>query len=72
MCVSHRNPAEAWVRAKKQLSVNLPGANIRSEATSTLTSDEKTFAMNLALNVYLNENLYFHKQWSCTTPRQLL
>jgi hypothetical protein len=72
MGVSHRDPSQAWVRAKKQLNANLPGAKIRSEATGSLTSDAKTFTMNLALNIYLNDSLYFHKQWSCTVPRLLL
>ncbi len=72
MGVSHRDPARAWVRSKRQLSAKWPGTDIRSEATGALTSDKQTFTMNLALNVYLNDNLYFQKQWSCTVTRRLL
>jgi putative CocE/NonD family hydrolase len=70
--VSQRDPAQAWVRAKKTLGATWPGCEIRSEATGSLTSDADSFTMNLALNVYLNDNLYFQKRWSSTVPRQLL
>jgi hypothetical protein len=72
MGVSQRDPSQAWVRARKQLRVKWPGFDIRSEATGSLTSDATDFSMNLALNVYLNDSLYFQKQWSSTVPRQLL
>lgn len=72
MGVSHRDPARGWVQAKKTLSARRPGCEIESEATGSLTSDAGSFTMNLALNVYLNGNLYFQKHWSSTVPRQLL
>ncbi len=72
MGVSQRDPAQAWVRAKKTLGATWPGCEIRSEATGSLTSDADSFTMNLALNVYLNDNLYFQKHWSSTVSRQLL
>ncbi len=72
MGVSHRDPARAWARAKREATVAWPGAEIRSEATGSLTSDDRNFTMNLALNVTLNNSLYFQKHWSCTTPRVLL
>jgi len=72
MGVSHRNPSHAWVASKKKMSVRWPGYDIRSEATGSLTSDENSLTMNLALNVYLNDSLYFQKHWSSTVLRRLL
>jgi len=69
MGVCQREPARAWVRAKKKLSVQWPGEGVRSEATGSLTSDAQTLVMNLSLNVYLNDSLYFQKSWSASVPR---
>ena len=72
MGVSQREPARAWVRAKKRLSVKWPGEEYRTEATGSLTSDAQTLVMNLSLNVYFNDSLYFQQSWSASVPRQLL
>lgn len=72
MGVSHCDPACAWVRSKKRLSVKWPGEEIRAEAAGSLTSDAQTLVMNLSLNVFLNDSLYFQKSWSRSVPRQLL
>jgi hypothetical protein len=72
MGVSQREPARAWVRAKKKLSVQWPGEEYRAEATGSLTSDAQTLVMNLSLNVYLNDSLYFQKSWSSSVKRVLL
>ena len=72
MGVSNRAPAEAWTRSKKQATVAWPGCDVRSEATGSLTSNEDCFVMNLGLNVYLNGDLYFQKQWSRTVKRDVV
>ncbi|MDA0746105.1 MAG: CocE/NonD family hydrolase [bacterium] len=72
MGVSHRDPAVAWIRGGRDASVAWPGFSVRSEASGALTSDADCFTMDLALNVYLNDRLYFQKSWSRTVKRALL
>jgi putative CocE/NonD family hydrolase len=72
MGVSHRNPAEAFVRSTQRHELVLPGCHIVSEATGSMISAAGEFIMNLALNVSLNGAAYFQKQWSRTFRRELL
>ena len=72
MAVSQRNPAQAWVRGKRNTTVSWPGFEVLSEANGSLTSDEKTFTMTLAINVRANGSQFFQKNWCCSVPRVLL
>ncbi|HYF48743.1 MAG TPA: CocE/NonD family hydrolase [Planctomycetota bacterium] len=70
ICVSNRRPAVAYVKGRQSQSCEWPGHKVRSEAIAALTSDEQTFNISIALNVYLNDALYFQKQWSNTVKRE--
>lgn len=72
MCVSHRNPAEAWINATHRHVQKWPGNKVVSEATGSLTSTATHFMINIVLNVTLNDTPYFQKRWSQTFKRLLL
>ncbi len=72
MCVSNRNPAEAWINATHRHVQKWAGAEIVSEAEGMMTSNETHFVINIALNVTMNGKPYFQKRWSQTYERELL
>ncbi|MBT3270818.1 CocE/NonD family hydrolase [Candidatus Poribacteria bacterium] len=72
MCVSHRNPAVASAWSVARSSDEQPGATVEAVATGTLSSDGQNFTLDLALEVALNGDPYFQRQWTCTTERRLL
>jgi putative CocE/NonD family hydrolase len=71
-CISNRMPAEAYARAKSVGTAGWPGFAVRSEASAALVSDERAFHITLSLNVSVNEELHFQRQWRQSTERRLL
>jgi putative CocE/NonD family hydrolase len=72
MCVSHRSPAVASARSVARVSADQPGAKIESVATGAVSSDEQTFTVDLTLEVTLNGDPFFQRQWTRTAERKLL
>jgi uncharacterized protein len=71
-CVSNRNPADAYARAKSVRTAGWDGFAARSEASAALTSDEQSFHLTISLNVFVNDALHFQKSWRQSTERRLL
>ena len=72
MAVSHRDPAQAWIRSTLDAVEAWPGTRIESVAHGSLSSTRDYFMLNLALNISLNGQPFFQKQWSETIRWQLL
>ncbi|MEM7031956.1 MAG: CocE/NonD family hydrolase [Chloroflexota bacterium] len=72
MCVSQRNPAEAWIKSTQVYEEKWPGVLVNASVMGSLTSNATHFHINLALNVNLNGSPYFQKRWSETFHRELL
>jgi hypothetical protein len=71
-CISNRNPAEAYARAKSVSSASWAGFHCRAEATCALTSDEKSFHVTITLNVFVNDAPHFQRQWHESVERRLM
>ncbi|MEM7344326.1 MAG: CocE/NonD family hydrolase [Chloroflexota bacterium] len=72
MAVSHRNPAEGWLKSTQVYEESWPGATVKATVMGNLTSDETNFYVNITLNVLFNDAPYFQKRWSETFARILL
>lgn len=70
--VSQRDPAVAWSKSVNPADLEWHGYKFHSEANGSLTSSEETFTMNISLNVFVNDSLYFQKSWSDTVKRELM
>jgi uncharacterized protein len=71
-CVSNRNPADAYARARSVRTAGWDGFTARSEASAALTSDEQSFHLTITLNVFVNDALHFQKSWRQSTERRLM
>jgi hypothetical protein len=72
MGVSHRDPSQVWIRSTMSEVESWPGVHVESQVTGSLNSTADHFMLNIVLNVQLNGQPYFQKQWSETFPRELL
>jgi uncharacterized protein len=71
-CVSNRNPALAYAKAKSVRTAAWEGFSARSEASACLTSDQRAFHLTINLNVFVNDSLHFQRSWRQSTERLLL
>ena len=69
--VSGADPARAVMRAGAIFSLRRPGREVTVEATETTTSDATAFVHEIAIEITLNGEPYFNKNWSVSVPQTL-
>jgi putative CocE/NonD family hydrolase len=70
--VSDRDPAVAWCSGVARREAAWPGVEVSAEATGTLTSDEQSFHIAIAVRVELNDELFHTNSWTHSVPRMLM
>ena len=71
-CISDREPAVAYARARSARTAAWDGFACRSEAAAVLTSDEQAFHMTITLNVFVNDAPHWQRSWRQSVKRELM
>lgn len=71
-CISDREPAVAYARARSVRTAAWEGFACRGEAAAALTSDAESFHMTITLNVFVNDALHWQRSWQQSVKRELM
>ncbi len=69
--VNRHEPGDAWASGEGVLELSWPDVTVRTEATGSLRTDQRTWFLELTLDVFEDGELIGQRRWERSAPRHL-